>query len=103
MLTNDIFNLLYFVIFFSEYLDEEYIEENESDDLIMESILPAIKKTIATKSGIHLDSQTKYKVFRKPGNEIEVECRTSDGKIFSIEMMIDNPTNSVRFNILRVI
>lgn len=36
-----------------------------------------------------MDENTKYKVFRKPDNEIEVECTTSDGKVFSVEMVID--------------
>lgn len=72
-----------------EYLDEEYDPNDHDDEFYLESILPAIRKTIASKSGVHLDDDTKYKVFKKPDNEIEVECTTSDGKVFSVEMVID--------------
>lgn len=74
---------------FVEYLEEEYDPNDNDDEFYIDSILPAIKKTIASKSGVHLDDNTKYKVFKKPDNEIEVECTTSDGKVFSVEMVID--------------
>lgn len=74
---------------FAEYLEEDYDPNDHDDEFYIDSILPAIKKTIASKSGVHLDEDTKYKVFKKPDNEIEVECTTSDGKVFSVEMVID--------------
>lgn len=82
----------------AEYLDEES-EEVGTDDYYMENILPAIQKTIASKSGIHLDEDTTYKISKKRGNEIEVECTTSDGKIFCVEMVMDDqlPNVIIRF------
>lgn len=78
----------------TEYLDED--TEDLADDYYMESILPAIQKTIASKSGIHLDEETTYKISKKRGNEIEVECTTSDGKIFCVEMVMDDHLPNVR-------
>lgn len=81
--------MIWFCCAFEEYLEEDYDPNDHDDEFYIDSILPAIKKTIASKSGVHLDDDTKYKVFKKPDNEIEVECTTSDGKVFSVEMVID--------------
>lgn len=84
------------MVIFSEYLEDE-ADDNTNDDIYIDSILPAIQKTIASKSGIQLDEDTEYKIFKKPGNEIEVECTTSDGKIFCVEMVMDDHISSVSF------
>lgn len=73
---------------FSEYLEDSY-QDDGSCDVQLDSLLPTIKQSIAEKSGIHLDNDTQYKMIKKSGSEIEVECITSDGRVFNIEMMID--------------
>lgn len=79
----------FFQHLFVEYLEEDFDPNEQDYEFYIDSILPAIKKTIASKSGVYLDENTKYRVFKKPDNEIEVECTTSDGKVFTVEMVID--------------
>lgn len=81
----------------SEYLDE-VSEDVATDDFYLESILPAIQKTIASKSGVELHEDTTYNIFKKRGNEIEVECTTPDGKIFCVEMVMDGQLPNVSGN-----
>lgn len=66
----------------AEVLDEDYY-----DTSLLESILPKIKQSIAAKNGTVLDDETQYKIIRTNGNEIKVQCITSDGKEFEIEMV----------------
>lgn len=65
----------------------EILDENYYDTSLLESILPKIKQSIAAKNGTVLDDETQYKIVRTNGNEIKVQCITSDGKEFEIEMV----------------
>lgn len=71
----------------------EYIEEDDFDDtghdILLEALLPAIKKSVAEKSGTLLDDQTQYKILNRTRDEIRVQCIASDGKEFDIEMVSD--------------
>lgn len=73
---------------FTEYLDENY-EDPSGNNLLLESLLPAIKASVAQKSGTILDEKTQYNIVRTSGEEIHVQCITSDGKEFEIEMVLD--------------
>lgn len=57
--------------------------------MLLESLLPAIKKSVAQKSGTILDDKAQYKFVRTSGEEIRVQCIASDGKEFEIEMVMD--------------
>lgn len=48
--------------------------------------MPKIKESVAEKSGTVLDDKTQYKIIRTSGNGIKVQCISSDGKEFEIEM-----------------
>lgn len=80
--------------FAAEYLEEDDIDEKMDDKFDLESVLPVIKKTIASKSGIYLDDQTEYNFIRKPDNLYEVECITAEGKVYSVELIIDPQSTS---------
>lgn len=80
--------------FAAEYLEEDDIDDKVDDKFDLESVLPVIKKTIASKSGIYLDDQTEYNVIQKPDNLYEVECITAEGKVYSVELIIDPQSTS---------
>lgn len=65
--------------------------DDYNDALLLESILPTIKQSVAAKSGTVLDDKTQYKIVRTAGNELKVQCIASDGKEFEIEM-VQQPT-----------
>lgn len=44
---------------------------------------------MAEKSGTLLDDETQYKIIKRTGDEIRVQCIASDGKEFDIEMVSD--------------
>lgn len=58
----------------------------QTDATILESILPAIKQSIAARNGIILNDKTQYKIVRANGDEIKVQCFTEDGTEFEVEM-----------------
>lgn len=76
---------------FAEYLDENY-EDLSGNNLLLESLLPAIKASVAQKSGTLLDEKTQYNIVGTSTEEMRVQCITSDGKEFEIEMVLD-PTH----------
>lgn len=91
--------LIYFLLFpqfaqFTEYLDENY-EDLSSNNLLLESLLPAIKASVAQKSGTLLDEKTQYNIVGTSTEEMRVQCITSDGKEFEIEMVLD-PTHETQ-------
>lgn len=70
-----------------EYLEEDYEEESSEQ---YEHLLPTIKKTVAARTKMQLDEDTKYNITRKPGKVIEVQCTTSDGNVVYVEMEDSN-------------
>lgn len=78
----------FFLFNFPDYLDDDDFDDT-GNDKILESLLPAIKKSVAEKSGTLLDDETQYKIIKRTGDEIRVQCIASDGKEFDIEMVSD--------------
>lgn len=72
-------------------MDENY-EDLSGNNLLLESLLPAIKASVAQKSGTLLDEKTQYNIVGTSTEEMRVQCITSDGKEFEIEMVLD-PTH----------
>lgn len=72
-------------------MDDNY-EDLPGNNLLLESLLPAIKASVAQKSGTLLDDRTQYNIIGTSTEEMRVQCITSDGKEFEIEMVLD-PTH----------
>ncbi|XP_031631285.1 zinc finger protein 12-like [Contarinia nasturtii] len=68
-------------------MDDKSMDTDYNDASLLESILPTIKESVAAKNGTILDDKTQYKIIRTTDNEIKVQCISSDGKEFEIEMM----------------
>lgn len=66
------------------------------DDILLENILPLVKKSVAERTGRLLDDKTQYKIIRnKTGDEIQVQCIPSDGKHVFVEMIDDSASSVV--------
>lgn len=68
---------------------EDFEDDFEDSRTLLESLLPAIKASVAQKSGTVLDDSAQYKVIQTSGDEIRVHCIASDGKEFEIELVMD--------------
>lgn len=70
-----------------EYLETE--GEQSSQAKLLTSLLPAIRKSVAEKSGTILDDDTEYKILGQADGELHISCTTSDGKEYEIELMTE--------------
>lgn len=69
---------------------EEIFEDDGIYDIQLETLLPAIKKSIVEKHGYHLPDAAQYKIIRKSGSEIEVLCSAEKGRRrYTVEMVLD--------------
>lgn len=70
-----------------DYLEDE--SEESSQAKLLTSLLPAIRKSVAEKSGMILDDDTEYKILGHTDGELRINCTTSDGKEFEIELITE--------------
>lgn len=88
------------VAMYVDYLEDE--GEQSSQAKLLTSLLPAIRKSVAEKSGMILDDDTEYKILGQSDGELRISCTTSDGKEFEIELITEGEFFAVRASFARV-